>query len=126
MAETKKSALNDPFSDKRNQEGVQTIDDQNDPVTMVLRHKDVRKCAHNYKAFQSGAKPGRIVVPSEVYIRETRQIPFEVDPPTHGEYRALLEAWFRRPLSAEYEQQLADQISDQLDQALRTLTNWAI
>ena len=106
----KKSALPDPFEKTRLEKGYGEVDDQDDPVVMVLRHKDVRKCAHNWKTFQSGAAPGRIVVPSEVDIRDTRQIPFEVDPPMHGEYRSLVEPWFKRPLQSEYEEKLSKQI----------------
>ena len=62
----KKSALPDPFEKARLESGCGHMNDQNDPVTMLLRHKDVRKSAHNWKTFQSGAEPGRIVVPSEV------------------------------------------------------------
>ena len=58
------------------------------------------------------------MVPSEVNIRKTRQIPFEVDPPKHGEYRALVEPWFRRPLEAEYEALLRKQIHQAVDHAL--------
>lgn len=115
----KNSALPDPFEKARKDKGFGKIEDQNDPVAMILRHKDVRKCAHNWKTFQSGAKPGRIVVPSEVYIRDTRQIPFEVDPPQHTEYRALVEDWFRRPLQAAYEEQLSEQIEALVDEALQ-------
>ncbi len=114
----KKSDLPDPFEQVRLEKGVSEMDDQNDPVTMVLRHRDVRKCAHNWQAFQSGAKPGRIVIPSEVYIRDTRQIPFEVDPPAHGEYRVLVEDWFRRPLTPEYEAKLKTQIDAAVEEAL--------
>ncbi len=115
-----KSAMDDPFEEARLERGYEQIDDQNDPVVMVLRHKDVRKCAHQWKTFQSGAKPGRIVVPSEVNIRDTRQIPFEVDPPEHGAYRALMEEWFRRPLLPDYEASLTDIIDDIIDGALQT------
>ncbi|MEZ4903875.1 MAG: cytochrome P450 [Spirosomataceae bacterium] len=94
------------------------MDDQNDPVTMLLRHGDVRKTAHNYATFQSGAVPGRIVVPSEVNIRTTRQIPFEVDPPLHGEYRSLVEAWFKRPLQPDYQAQLTTQMATIIEEAL--------
>ncbi|MEM8968432.1 MAG: cytochrome P450, partial [Bacteroidota bacterium] len=114
----KKSALPDPFEQARVEKGYGEINDQGDPVTMLLRLKDVRKCAHNWKTFQSGAAPGRIVVPSEVNIRETRQIPFEVDPPMHGEYRALVEPWFRRPLEVEYQEKLSQQINDIVDEVL--------
>lgn len=114
----KKSALPDPFEKARLEKGFGEVEDQDDPVVMLLRHKDVRKCAHNWKTFQSGAVPGRIVVPSEVKIRETRQIPFELDPPLHREYRDLMEDWFRRPLQAAYQAQLQQQISAAIEEAL--------
>lgn len=110
MDNKKTSIIPDPFEEARVGSGFGEMDDQNDPVTMLLRHKDVRKTAHNWKTFQSAAVPGRIVIPSEVNIRETRQIPFEVDPPLHGEYRALVDAWFKRPLQAEYQKLLRGQI----------------
>lgn len=109
--------FNDPFLGKRIDTGIGTMDDQNDPVSMVLGHKEVRKCAFDWKRFQSGAIPGRIVVPSEVNIRDIRQIPFEVDPPEHGTYRALLEQWFRRPLEKEYQTALEKLI----DKALKNI-----
>ena len=102
----------DYFESHRKKEGAVKVDDQDDPVLMILRHQDVRKCAHNWKVFQSASVPGRIVVPSEVEIRQTRQIPFELDPPLHSEYRAILEDWFRRPLQDDYAAELAKQISD--------------
>lgn len=114
-----KSALPDPFQDARNTKGFGTVNDQDDPVTMVLGLKDVRKCAHNWKTFQSGGEEvGRIVVPSEQAIRDTRQIPFEVDPPQHGDYRALVEPWFKRPLEDEYKARLATIIDELLDEVL--------
>ncbi|MEM6770682.1 MAG: cytochrome P450, partial [Bacteroidota bacterium] len=114
------SKFPDPFAAARATEGVHDIDDQGDPVKMVLGHRDVRKCAHDWRRFQSGAKPGRIVVPSEVSIRDIRQIPFETDPPEHKEYRALVEKWFRRPLEEPYEAALTELISRELDRALAT------
>jgi cytochrome P450 len=114
----KHSAINDPFEQARSKKGYAEVSDQDDPVTMILRLKDVRKCAHNWQSFQSGAVPGRIVIPSEVSIRNTRQIPFEVDPPLHKNFRELLEPWFKRPLQAEYQQQLHQQISALVESVL--------
>ncbi|WP_067146512.1 cytochrome P450 [Pseudotamlana agarivorans] len=115
----KKSNIDDPFKEARETKGFGTMNDQNDPVTMILGHKDVRKCAHNWKTFQSGGDEiGRIVVPSEVHIRDTRQIPFEVDPPQHKSYRDLVEPWFKRPLEEEYQEKLTDIISIIVDEAL--------
>ncbi len=113
-----KCPFHDAFENARKENGILEIEDQNDPVKMVLRHKDVRRTAHNWKTFKSGARPGRIVVPSEVNIRDTRQIPFEVDPPEHKEYRSLIEKWFRRPLNAEYESKLQEQIDRAVDKVL--------
>ncbi|GAB5379504.1 MAG: hypothetical protein Alis3KO_29000 [Aliiglaciecola sp.] len=111
------SEFPDAFAQARKYIGVEKMDDQNDPVQMVLRFQDVRKCAHNWKSFQSGAEPGRIVVPSEVAIRSIRQIPFEVDPPAHKGYRTLVEPWFKRPLKAEYTNKLKHIVDDALDEA---------
>ena len=112
------SEIDDPFEVLRNSMGYEIIDDQGDPVVMVLGHKNVRRCAHNWKTFQSGAEPGRIVIPSEVNIRDTRQIPFELDPPMHKDYRALVEAWFKRPLEKEYEERLSQQIAGLIDEVV--------
>lgn len=109
------STIPDPFEEARTDKGYGEMNDQNDPVVMVLGHKDVRKCAHNWKVFQSEAKPGRIVIPSEVNIRDIRQIPFEIDPPMHKAYRDVLEQWFKRPLESEYKTQLKQQIETLVD-----------
>lgn len=115
----KKSALPDPFQEARNEKGFGVMNDQDDPVIMVLGHKDVRRCAHNWKTFQSGGEEvGRIVVPSEVHIRDTRQIPFEVDPPAHKAYRDLVEPWFKRPLDESYQNKLAKIVNEAVDEAL--------
>jgi cytochrome P450 len=114
--------MNDPFAKARTEQGYAQVSDQDDPVTMILGLKDVRKCAHNWQTFQSGAEPGRIVVPSEVNIRNTRQIPFEVDPPLHKDFRSLLDPWFKRPLQEQYQQQLHDQISSLVDSTLQDKT----
>ncbi|AXT56753.1 cytochrome P450 [Aquimarina sp. AD1] len=114
----KNSKFSDPFDKARQEKGYGEMNDQDDPVTMVLRLKDVRKCAHNWKTYQSGAVPGRIVIPSEVNIRDTRQIPFEVDPPMHKTYRDLIEDWFKRPLLPEYQAELANIIEDIVDEAV--------
>lgn len=113
-----KSKLSDPFEKVRLATGYGEMNDQDDPVTMLLRHKDVRKSAHNYKTFTSEAVPGRIVVPSEVTIRDTRQLPFEVDPPLHGKYRAIVEPWFKRPLQESYQKKLTTQITAIVDDVL--------
>ncbi|MHB0755740.1 cytochrome P450 [Polaribacter sp. M15] len=112
------SEFPDPFKKEREEKGYDSINDQNDPAMVILGHKNVRKCAHQWQTFQSGAKPGRIVIPSEVNIRDTRQIPFEVDPPEHKSYRNLLEDWFKRPLQEDYKNKLTAQIENIVDEVL--------
>tara|TARA_R110002126_G_scaffold34643_1_gene107040 strand:+ start:2938 stop:4092 length:1155 start_codon:yes stop_codon:yes gene_type:complete len=114
----KTSEFSDAFKEARQEKGIGQMNDQNDPVKMVLRHKEVRKCAHNWKAFQSGAEPGRIVIPSEVNIRDTRQIPFEVDPPEHKSFRDLVEPWFKRPLETVYQNGITKIIEEVVDNAI--------
>ena len=121
----KKSEFPDPFKKARQEKGLGKMEDQNDPVLMILRHNDVKSCAHNWQTFTSAAKPGRIVVPSEVNLRDIRQIPFEVDPPLHGDYRALMEDWFKRPFLPEYGAKLSAQIH-QLIHSLLDIDNFEV
>lgn len=113
-----KSELPDPFEKSRLEAGISEINDQDDPVKMVLRYDELRKIAKNYKQFSSEAVPGRIVIPSEVNIRKTRQIPFELDPPKHTAYRAVVESWFRRPMEDAYYEKLVSQIEPLMEELL--------
>jgi len=115
----KASTFPDPFGPARETRGFGEVEDQNDPVLMLLRLKDVRKTARDWQSFRSGVTPGRIVVPSEVSIRQTRQIPFEMDPPEHTEYRALLESWFRRPQQPDYQIALAGLVSELIESVVQ-------
>ncbi|MEM6700525.1 MAG: cytochrome P450, partial [Bacteroidota bacterium] len=115
----KKSEFPDPFEKIRKEKGLGYMNDQDDPVQMVLRFRDLRKYAHDWKTFSSErGEVGRVVVPSEVPIRDTRQIPFEVDPPKHTEYRKLVADWFRRPMQAEYQAKLKKIIDEMVDTVL--------
>ncbi len=114
-----KCKFSDPFKKVRQEKGYGKMVDQDEEVTIILGHKDVRRCAHNWKTFQSGAAPGRIVIPSEENIREIRQIPFEVDPPMHKDFRAVLDPWFKRPLEEEYASKLEKQIQSLVDEVLQ-------
>lgn len=113
----KTSELPDPFKSTRNQNGVGYYNDQGDEVAMLLRLKDVRKTAKDFKTFKSQSdRPGHIVVPHEMDIAVVRQIPFEVDPPMHKTYRNLVEPWFKRPDEPGYRSRLEKIINDLLDE----------
>ncbi|MEM1107846.1 MAG: cytochrome P450 [Planctomycetota bacterium] len=114
----KKSEFPDAFAETRKEKGLGYMDDQNDPVQMVMRLRDLRKCAHDWQTYSSAGEVGRTVVPSEVSIRDTRQIPFEVDPPEHRPYRDLVEDWFKRPMKPEYHEKVKKIIDEVVDAAL--------
>jgi len=62
---------------------------------MILRHEDVRAAAKDWQTFSSDA-PLRIPIPSEEAVRTVRQLPLEIDPPEHGDYRQIAEPYFNR------------------------------
>jgi Cytochrome P450 len=62
---------------------------------MILRHEDVRRAAKDWRTFSSDA-PFRVPIPSEEEVRTVRQLPLEVDPPDHTDYRAIVEPFFQR------------------------------
>lgn len=85
----------DPFRDARQRDGVLVNNFQGAPVPMVLRHEDVRRTAKDWQTFSSDA-PMRVPIPSEENVRTVRQLPLEVDPPEHTEYRGIAEPFFNR------------------------------
>ncbi|MCC5806816.1 MAG: cytochrome P450 [Opitutales bacterium] len=67
---------------------------------MILRYADVRVAASNWKTFSSDA-PFRVPIPSEEDVRSVRQLPIEVDPPDHREFRRITDPFFARPKDPE-------------------------
>lgn len=85
----------DPFGEARRNDGVLVNEFQGTPVPMILRHEEVRRAAKDWQQFSSDA-PLRIPIPSEETVRSVRQLPLEIDPPEHGDYRAVVEPFFNR------------------------------
>lgn len=98
--QTSMTPSDDPFRNARESDGVLRCPIQGEMITMLLRHADVRKAAANWKTYSSDA-PFRVPIPSEESVRSTRQLPIEVDPPEHGEYRALTNPFFQRAKKPE-------------------------
>ena len=90
----------DPFREPRLEDGVLTCPFQGVPVPMILRYRDVRLAAKDWKTYSSDA-PFRVPIPSEENVRTVRQLPIETDPPDHADYRAIVEPFFRRPTRPE-------------------------
>ena len=87
----------DPFEEAR-QQGVtlNVTSKEGETFPLVLRLKDVRKTAKDWKTFSSD-NPLMCVIHSEADVRGVRQLPLEIDPPKHTDYRALVQPLFNRP-----------------------------
>ncbi len=90
----------DPFREARQDAGVLPCEFQGDTIPMILRHADVREAAKDWKKFSSDA-PFRVPIPSEEKVRSMRQLPVEIDPPEHTEYREIVEPFFARAKKPE-------------------------
>jgi len=86
----------DPFREARAKCPILAAEHQGETIPMILRHKDVRRAAKDWKTFSSDA-PRRVPIPSEEEVRTVRQYPLEVDPPSHSAYRKLVQPFFDRP-----------------------------
>jgi cytochrome P450 len=85
----------DPFREARREQGVLGLPTDQEVIPLVLRHDEVRRAAKDIQTFSSDA-PFRVPIPSEEHVRTVRQLPIEVDPPEHTEYRKLVEPFFLR------------------------------
>ena len=104
------NAYSDPFHEARNDSGVLKCPFHGEDILMVLRHEDVRRAAKDWRTFSSDA-PFRVPIPSEEDVRSMRQLPIELDPPEHTDYRAIVEPFFQRakdPVMIEQVEKLID------------------
>ncbi len=86
----------DPFANLRRETGVAVARYGEERIPMLLRHRDVKAAAADWRTFSSDA-PFRIPIPGEQDVRSVRQLPIEIDPPAHGDYKKILLRVFRRP-----------------------------
>ncbi|MCE0521824.1 MAG: cytochrome P450 [Methylacidiphilales bacterium] len=107
----------DPFKEARREDGVLVNEFQGKPVPMILRHEDLRNAAKDWQTFSSDA-PLRVPIPSEEAVRTVRQLPLEIDPPEHPDYRAIAEPFFNRAKLPEVIAQVEALIRGLLSSAL--------
>jgi len=107
----------DPFRDMRRTDGVLSCPYGGEEILMILRHEDVRRAAKDWKTFSSDA-PFRVPVPSEEDLRTMRQLPIEVDPPEHTDYRRLVEPFFLRAREPAFQAGIESLIRDMLREAI--------
>jgi cytochrome P450 len=101
----------DPFREHRKKEPVLPCDFQGETVPMILRHADLRDACKDWRTYSSDA-PFRVPIPSEEELRRMRQLPIEVDPPEHTEYRKLVEPFFKRAKDPEVISRVASLIEE--------------
>ena len=99
----------DPFKIAREDSGIQVTDFNGEQIPFVLRLKDLRKTVKDWQSFSSD-HPFKVVPHSEEGLRSMRQIPIEMDPPDHTDYRALVEPFFKRPTQTEYMLGMAEMV----------------
>lgn len=95
------AGVDDPFRAAREGSGILRCPFQGESIPMLLRHEEVRRAARDWQTFSSDA-PFRVPIPSEESLRSVRQLPIEVDPPDHGDYRSLVEPFFLRARQPEF------------------------
>ena len=84
----------------------------------MLGLKDLRKTVKDWQSFSSD-HPFKVVPHTEEKMRSMRQIPIEMDPPDHTDYRALVEPFFfKRPNNPEYISDMEDLISSMMTEVL--------
>ena len=107
----------DPFREPRTQSGVLVCPFQGEPIPMILRYRELRLAAKDWKQFSSDV-PFRVPIPSEEDWRSVRQLPIETDPPEHTDYRAIIEPVFRRATHPEFMDRIHRLISEMIADAL--------
>lgn len=107
----------DPFREARQQSSVLPCEFQGEVVPMILRHAEVRATAKDWQTYSSDA-PFRVPIPSEEELRTVRQLPIETDPPLHGEYREIVEPFFKRPKDPEFVARVEALVAELLEGAL--------
>ena len=106
----------DPFAQARQQTGILPCRFAGEAIPMVLRHADVRAVAKDFGRFTSD-RVGQVPIPSELNIRQYRQLPIELDPPQHTEYRNIVLPFFRRPTSPDYVAAVELMVAEMLEAA---------
>lgn len=84
---------------------------------MILRHQDVREAALNWQTYSSNS-PCRVPIPDEKDVRSVRQLPIEIDPPEHTEYRKLVLPVFLRARGALMKPAITEMVDELIDLAL--------
>lgn len=107
----------DPFADARRRSGMLEGDFLGERIALILRYKDVREAASDFRTYSSDA-PFRVPIPTEERVRNVRQLPIEVDPPEHTDYKAIVQPYFSVSKRPNMEKKLGALIGEMIDETL--------
>ena len=86
-------------------------------IPLAIDYDEVKRVLRDWRTFSSD-HPRHITVCPETDVRDVRQLPVEIDPPEHGEYRQLVDPFFRRPLQAAYREDVRRMVDGVVDRAV--------
>ena len=109
--------LKDPFKEARQTGPIQMTKFNGEEIPLVLRLQDLRKTLKDWQSFSSD-HPFKVVPHTEEKMRTMRQLPIEMDPPDHTEYRSLVEPFFKRPNDPAYIKDMEQLIQSMVGMAL--------
>ncbi|MCZ0954948.1 MAG: cytochrome P450 [Rhodospirillaceae bacterium] len=109
----------DPFAEARRRSGVLVGDFLGEKIALILRYKDVRDAASDFLTYSSDA-PFRVPIPTEERVRKVRQLPIEVDPPEHTDYKAIVQPYFSVSKRPKMEKKIGALIGEMIDEVLDT------
>lgn len=109
----------DPFAASRRDNGYVLGVFRGEEIPMILRHQDVREAARNWSTYSSNS-PCRVPIPDEKDVRSVRQLPIEIDPPAHTEYRKLVLPIFLRARGPQMKPAITRILDALIDTALKS------
>jgi cytochrome P450 len=98
---------------------VQREDAERGPegVIFVRGYRALRATLNDWRSFSSDTLGMNVLTPQDK-TRSFKQYPFELDPPEHGDLRAVVEPFFKRPLDPTYAARLQSHVAEAVTRLL--------
>lgn len=103
----------DPYRDYR-AAGHVVAERGDQRFALIVGYDEVKRVARAWQDFTSDT-PFEVPIPHERGVRSVRQLPIEIDPPAHGELRALVEDRFSRRAADDHEHVVERVVTAALD-----------
>ncbi|MCC5973965.1 MAG: cytochrome P450 [Rubellimicrobium sp.] len=86
-------------------------------LVYLRSYRALKVALNDWRTFSSDTLGFNVVTPQHV-TRSFKQYPFELDPPEHTAFRAAIDPFFKRPLTAPYAAEIARQVGAAVDHLL--------